>query len=463
MAMDELIRKLTGKRGELLDKFVEHDIQVEQKAAQRRADAYEGIVHNETEPEKDKIKKLTERLPEDELDADTRDEKPLREPPDEIRKSEDEAEVENEKEYFGKKEDIFYYLITDEEEGERDLRIVDQDGNVVFSAKENDLDTADVFHFILEAVTNVEPSEISYDIFVKYVKPKIEELEQEDEPEFDDNALDSDAPVKEPFGVPAKESVDEVKVQFSDHDFIVNIVEDAKNTVLEINGRQFRFDEKFTDFFKSADSNKLTEDDITELAKYVLSSLDKDEFEEISKAGIKADEARKDIPKKDKKKKKKNAKESTIDEAELLKEINVVTQGIKQLTKTAKTAMKAKDYGVASDASARLAAIHDALPEIEEPKEEDKEEDKVTDEIVEPVEGKVHKETESEKVKIDKLTEEDDEKPEEEKKAEKDNPGDEVNIDKKPKKKSGKKAPTCSKCNNTHWPFQGCKDAKKKD
>ena len=437
--MEDFIKKLVENKGEWLDKFVKHDTKVERDYSQRRADAYEGKVPKSSDnPDNaETIKTLTEAFPEDKEDEEQlgrAPEKPDKEPERSPENDDEEGGPENEKEYFGKKEDVFYYL-KKQEEGEPDLLIVDAEGQSLFSASENEIDTSDIFHFILAAVPAVEPSEVSADIFMRYIKPKVEELEHEDEefePDMDaDNVLSPEKP-KSPF---------ESKLKFSFNGLVFEADASAEgtNTVLEIKGKKFTFNEDFSSFFKKADNDTLTDDGVVELAMYILGSLDEAEQKLLAIETCDTDDKLKG------KGKKKKEKEGPLGESkEDIKEINVVTQGIRQLKKASRDAFKAGDFASAAEFATNLATIHGALPDIPEPEEptEAKEEEKGTDEIIEPAEadeGKVVKnpDSTSEKETIDKLTEDD-----------------EVIIPEKKVKE--KTAPHCDKCGKSHWPFHGC-------
>jgi len=145
----------------------------------------EGKVPSESDSEDVKIDKLTEQDEEDldiekDIEADYEDEEVS---------YEDEEAPEIEKEYVGRTEDTHFYLVSTED-GE-DLQIVDQEGEVKYSAKENDLDPSAVDDFLIQAIQDVEIDEIERSIFMKYILPKlVEEEEQEEEEE--------ELPVEEP-------------------------------------------------------------------------------------------------------------------------------------------------------------------------------------------------------------------------------------------------------------------------
>jgi hypothetical protein len=109
-----------------------------------------------------------------------------------------------EKEYLGNTQDTHFYIVQgDDVEGEgRDedlgpgavslLQIVDQDGEVVFSAKESDVEFEDTIGFIMAAVQEIDIEFISRDIYDKYFMPELnkgddeEEMAEPGEEEFSD-------------------------------------------------------------------------------------------------------------------------------------------------------------------------------------------------------------------------------------------------------------------------------------
>jgi hypothetical protein len=360
---DKLIDDMMSNKKSNLDKFVKHDTLLESKVAKKTAAAYEGIDPGEIDNEEKDIKKLEEDFPrrddEEEMNAPARPDR--REEEEEHAPHADGEEEEdalgNDKEYFGKKEDDFFYLETSTEEGESDLRVVDAEGKVVYSARENELDSQDVFHFILQAVPEVEPDDISRDIFTRYIKPEIEELEKQREEEEggfggDEQMVNSDPDPMDRRPPRESKNLAELKVVFDDHEFDVNLCEDdSRDTVININGKQFRFDEEFASMYYD-DTGVLTEDGLRELAEQILSSLEDEDFETLTPRRT---EEKVDLP---------------FELDKVLDEVNLVTQGVKTLRRDAKAAMKNKDYATVAQLTGQLATIHGALPEVDPEPEE---------------------------------------------------------------------------------------------
>ena len=157
---------------------------------------------NEQEPEKDKIPPEKTDIPkEDELppeDLETPEETP-----------EEQSPLDFEKLYFGRREDKHFYVVVEknEEDEPEDLQVVDQEGNQVFSAKENNLDINNVSEFIKSAIedTNVDVAQIERSLVMQYLIPPAEEVmaaeeeEEELEPDLD---LDLETELEEPGEAP---------------------------------------------------------------------------------------------------------------------------------------------------------------------------------------------------------------------------------------------------------------------
>jgi hypothetical protein len=278
----------------------------------------------------------------------------------------------------------------------------------------------------------------------------------------------------------------------------------------------------------------MTEDKLRELAEDALSSLDEEEFDALAGKAVETipPEARHEEPVKEDAEAMALAKEEKADgtrqavslvlykkgyeelgEAEQLEvtkrikytaegkleEINIVTQGIKQLKRDGKDAVKAGDFTAAAAHYGQLATINQALPELDPAPEKPSAE-----------EGKIPNEGDKEQKQLDDLTEkgthvvtkeqttmfrgsseqcmewvlqnsgtdvttalkdggydiveytEPTEKPEvikDDKADEKKEPapGEEMTI---PEKKA---VPMCTKCNSKHWPMHKCGGAKKDD
>jgi hypothetical protein len=436
MSMDNLIRRLAQNRGKLLNEFATKEIKAEHEMAKQRVTSTEGKVPKSLKNvDKETVQSLVEAIPDDENEQDLPPEKDMEPKPKPEPKEGDEEDgvVENDKEYFGQKDDNFFYLKKEGEEGTSDLVIVDQEGEQVFSAEEGGLDTSDVFHFILAAIAEVEPSDLSSDLFMRYVKPEIEKLEDKDEGDIgemeDEPVMQDEEPFERIIAVPFKDRVFEVVATKADD-----------HIVLEFQDRTFRFHDDFCSLFKNVKTQKLDADSIGELSTYILESLSKDEFTAMvegcgrlvkglekgaKKRGIKKGTERfgKYVYGKAAKIEKGKKNESVVDESEI-NELNIVTQGVKQLRNAAKDALKNGDFESAAEFSQKLATIHSALPEIEvDTKDDDEPEDEGETPEVETksepasepetvaVEGKVpNVKKDSEKKVIDKLTEDDKDK-----------------------------------------------------
>jgi len=79
----------------------------------------------------------------------------------------------------------------------------------------------------------------------------------------------------------------EVKVVDSEgNDFEVRLVDDGtSDTVIDINGREFRFSSEFASYWRDEDGN-LSEEGLKELALDALANLDQDEYVELLSAGL---------------------------------------------------------------------------------------------------------------------------------------------------------------------------------
>ena len=154
------------------------------------ADPTDVKIKDMTEKDKDEDEEMPEELPDEE---DMGEEMPSEEdfgdePAADEEPSEDtpEAEMPEEidKEYFGSNgDDTFYYMVSSEEEDQDDIKILDQDGEEVYSALARELDLEDVTAIIVDAVTELEMDSVSYEIIVKYIFPKLKEDDEENEEE----------------------------------------------------------------------------------------------------------------------------------------------------------------------------------------------------------------------------------------------------------------------------------------
>ncbi len=375
--MDDIINALCGKgRNALNEKFVEHALEVDKKHARKRVATLEGRVQDYRDDQATVEKKLTERLPDDELAPPELDrdasppEKPdfdaKRDPGDEEKKDEEIG-----KEYLGRKDDIHFYVVSAEAEGEeKDLQIVDQEGKLIYSAKENDLESTDMLHFLIDALKTIPIEGVSVDIFHKYMIPAIEELEQKEEEErlnTDDELVPSPGKdidkeeVDRPQRPLESKTLAETVVVWQNREFNVQLVDESTGdeTVLSINGKPFRFSETFASQFRE-DDGSMTEDKVKELALDALSALNKEDFDRLALAGKQS--AKECAADKDKGKKK--VKEETVTEDAITEEArkaSEVNKGIRQLKKDLKQAVKDEDYERATELSTQLDTIDRAV------------------------------------------------------------------------------------------------------
>jgi len=239
----------------------------------------------------------------------------------------DEAALEITKEYLGKTEDAHFYIVSTEEPV--DLQIVDQEGVMKYSAKDNNLELTDVPGFIIQAIQDVEIDAIERSIFVKYILPMVleEEPEAEKVPEVgaeEEEGMEAGVPKesktnekkkppvckkcgtkhwpfepcptgkkkakKEEGKVPADKDSEEVKIKKlteiivtddENNSFDVDLVDDGTiDTVIEINGQEFRFSPEFAKYWRYPEG-ELTEEGLEELTLDALSNLEEDEYNEL--------------------------------------------------------------------------------------------------------------------------------------------------------------------------------------
>jgi len=106
--------------------------------------------------------------------------------PDGVDTSDNEAPLDITKEFIGQSDDTYYYLITSEEEGDRDMMIVDQDGQKVLSAKEMEFDVTNeaIPEFLMKVFQEGVIAQIESNVFTKYILPEILKDDNEDEEEL---------------------------------------------------------------------------------------------------------------------------------------------------------------------------------------------------------------------------------------------------------------------------------------
>jgi predicted RNA-binding Zn-ribbon protein involved in translation (DUF1610 family) len=105
---------------------------------------------------------------------------------------EEAAEIDFEKLYLGRTEDKHFYIVADKSEhGEvEDLKAVDQEGELVFSAVDNHLDLSDLRGFIETVIDETDIAQIERNVVMQYIIPEVEaELDAEEE---EDEILEPD-------------------------------------------------------------------------------------------------------------------------------------------------------------------------------------------------------------------------------------------------------------------------------
>ena len=136
----------------------------------------------------------------------------------------EELPIEGEKEYLGNKggEEYFYFVIIPAEDGTKDLQIQDAEDEVVFSAKENQIDTSNNEDFLWKGIQELQLSNIATEIVDKYLLPdeapediekeegKIQTGDEQDQPETEEP---KESGVIPELGAPAFKSTVESKVK----------------------------------------------------------------------------------------------------------------------------------------------------------------------------------------------------------------------------------------------------------
>jgi len=385
--MDNLINKLVDDSNELQDQLVE---------------CREGIVSNTDEDSEEvAIKKLTE---EEYSDTEEDMEQDAAEEPAEDNSEENEEEVE--KEYFGKSGEEYYYLVGNEsEEGvQTDLQIVDQEGKVVYSAKDNEVEITDIVDFIIQAIQEMDIEDISYDVFEKYILPKLVEPEEE---EFDEEGTEEDElrdaeddmiPEEDTF-----ESISRVKYTHESKDYEVSLLPENK---VKIGGKIFTLSDDTFNFYHISE-NKVDEIDLKDLAKDMLRAMDESELKELVEGyeergkrdgtgPYKNSAQRKVTGDKGKRQlagEKCPAKESKEKDSKMKTNEDIATD-VKDLQKKAEAAVKDGDYIKAADYVSRLANVESSVGSVEDDTA-----------IVEPVVDEVEVADETKEVEEEKVEE----------------------------------------------------------
>lgn len=213
---------------------------------------------------------------------------------------EPEVPVPDEKEYLGKTEDTHFYMVPEtSEEGEIvDLQLHDQEGNVKYKASEHEIDPSDAPSFLDHVIRDVENIEIDRGILLKYILPPLEQKEREEEESFEEDEeegmedlLGEEEPKKEEIPMESKKAITEKIVEFDGEKFDVYLEDDGTmDTVISINGKEFRFDAEFASMFRDPDTGAMTEEGLEELALDALSTMESDEWDALLTRRDKSDE-----------------------------------------------------------------------------------------------------------------------------------------------------------------------------
>lgn len=217
-------------------------------------------------------------------------------------KEEPAAGVDLEKVYLGQSGDTHFYVVSDKNEAgvTEDLQVTDQEGNVIVSAKEQGLDMGDVSAFILGAIQDeaLQGAQLERSVVMQYLVPQVEDEIEAEEEEFDIEPGAGEEPVpgeeeeEEEKPMP-RESVAESKEapgmlveDEKGNSFSVELVDEgtAGETVLSINGREFRFQEAMVKVF--AEGDQLTDESVKELALQTLSHLEESDYAELVGQGV---------------------------------------------------------------------------------------------------------------------------------------------------------------------------------
>lgn len=340
-------------------------------------DTKEGKSPEDKDSEQTKIKKLTE---DEDSDYPPAEPEPEAGPEDESEPGEEEPDESIDKEYVGKTEDVHYYMVSDagedlESETPGDLKIVDQEGVVKYSAKDQNIEVEDPTDFLIAAIQDLEIDEITRSVFTKYILPKLEEEDQEED-QFEEEleeplptepqeelggeegervpeskqvtgkkklTEDNEAPYaaidqviednegseyklkvqirgsksktrhmdvsqdvakkiafllkggttrefnnegKSPEDKDSEQTkikkLTEVKVSDGENEFEVSLVDDGTmDTVIDINGREFRFDSEFASYWRDEETGELSDEGLEELALDALSTMEPEEYQEL--------------------------------------------------------------------------------------------------------------------------------------------------------------------------------------
>lgn len=257
----------------------------------------DGGVALDSDSESIKIKKLTEQDGVSDGDLGKSEEPPVE---DDV-ENEDAPDDSINKEYVGKTDDTHFYLVTSVgKEGDEpsELQILDQDGTVKFTSKDQNIDASNPTEFLIKAIEEVEMNEITRSIFTKYILPK---LEKEETPEDKESLEDTDeggmtaddmkpdemeegkvALDKDSESAKIKKLIEKT-VNYGGKDYEVSLVDDGTlDTVIDINGHEQRFDWEFASYWRDEETGELSDEGLEELALDALSSMEPEELDELS-------------------------------------------------------------------------------------------------------------------------------------------------------------------------------------
>ena len=370
--MRDIISSLVDNNIDLQEKLVECNVRPRPKP-----EVVEGIVSNTDEDsEETAIKKLSEEAAEDkDMTSSEQDmEQDVTEEPAE--EESDEIEDQVEKQYFGKSGDNHYYLVgTETDSGETsDLQIVDQEGELVYSAKDNEVEITDTVNFIISAIQEMDIEDISYDVFEKYILPKLVEPDPEEEfTEEDDNMGDTEEDASMiPEDEETFESIAKTSYVHEDKEYDIRLLPENK---VKIGGKVFTLSEDTLGFYNIKEG-KVDEADLNTLAKDMIRAMDENElkslvegYEEKGKrdgTGPHKDSAQRSVSDKGKRKQAGEKCPAEKEDDKMKKTNEDITSNVKELQKKAEAAVKDGNYVDAADYVSRLANVESSVGSVED-------------------------------------------------------------------------------------------------
>lgn len=242
-------------------------------------------------------KKINEQEPDEEPDREE-EEAPLI-----AQEEKPTSEVDLEKMYLGRVDDTHFYIVSDKNEAgvTEDLQVVDQEGSVILSAKEAGLDMGDVSKFILGAIQDeaLKGAQLERSVVMQYLVPRIEqeleEPEDEMEPEMggggetppgEEEEEEEQRIPRESRQNESKENLGMLIEDAKGNKFSVELIDEGApdETVLAINGREFRFHPSMVKVF--ADNGRLTDESLQELALQTIQHMDDYDYAELIGQGV---------------------------------------------------------------------------------------------------------------------------------------------------------------------------------